>query len=247
MRAAKVLGILLLGAGLGFSLTACTSAPPSAEALAANDPFETSNRERLAFNAKIDRYVVAPTVGVYFLLVPDAGRVGVHNFLSNLTKPTTLVDDLLQGEVTRGSQTAERFLVNSAFGLGGLFDVATRWNIPDHGEDFGQTLAVWGVGEGPYLVVPFLGPSNPRDGAGLVVDALYDPTNFIPLKNHIWFSLGREYMTIVDLRAQTYETIQGVERRSVDYYASLRSLYRQLRNSEIRNGRPATSHDLPDF
>ena len=100
--------------------------------------------------------------------------------------------------------------------------------IPGHGEDFGQTLAVWGVGEGPYLMLPFFGPSNPRDAAGLAVDVAIDPTNQIPFKQHIWWAAGREYFTLLDLRAQTYQTVQGIQRSSVDYYASLRSLYRQI-------------------
>ena len=111
-------------------------------------------------------------------------------------------------------------------------------HIPGHGEDFGQTLAVWGVGEGPYLMLPFFGPSNPRDASGLAVDVAIDPTNFIALQTAFLVVGGREYFTLLDLRAQTYQTVQGIQRSSVDYYASLRSLYRQLRDNEIRNGRP---------
>src|SRR6202000_912180 len=126
----------------------------------------------------------------------------------------------------------------------GFFDPAARMGIPPHGEDFGQTLAVWGAPEGPFLMLPFLGPSNPRDAAGLGVDIAIDPTNYIHFKQHLWWAAGREYFTILDLRGQTYQTIQGIQRSSVDYYASLRSLYRQLRNTEIRNGRPQRT-DLP--
>jgi phospholipid-binding lipoprotein MlaA len=97
------------------------------------------------------------------------------------------------------------------------------------------------------LILPFLGPSNPRDAAGIAIDVAIDPTNFIPIKQHLWWAAGREYFTILDLRAQTYQTIQGIQRSSVDYYGSLRSLYRQLRDNEIRNGRPAKAQDLPDF
>ena len=189
---------------------------------------------------------MVPTVALYFVVVPEGGRRGVHNFLGNLSKPTILVNDLLQGELDRGSQTVERFLVNTTLGLGGFFDPASLMGIPNHGEDFGQTLAVWGMDEGPYLVLPYLGPSNPRDVAGLAVDTAIDPTNYIRFKQHLWWSAGREYFTVLDLRGQSYQTIQGIQRSSVDYYASLRSLYRQLRDNEIRNGRPATQN-LPDF
>jgi phospholipid-binding lipoprotein MlaA len=243
MQAVKA---LILG-GLSLLLAGCAAAPPSPEALAANDPYEQTNRQTLVFNGKIDRYFVIPTVGVYFLLVPEGGRRGVHNFLGNLSLPTIFVNDLLQGELKRGGQSAARFVINSSLGIGGLFDPARKMGIPGHGADFGQTLAVWGAGEGPYLMLPFLGPSNPRDAAGLAVDVAIDPTNFIPIKQHLWWAAGREYFTVLDLRAQTYQTIQGIQRSSVDYYSSLRSLYRQLRDNEIRNGRPAAAQDLPDF
>ena len=242
MRGSK--GLVL---GLCGLLAACSTVAPSPEALANNDPYEQTNRQTLTFNGKIDRYFVIPTVGLYFLLVPEKGRRGVHNFLGNLSLPTIFVNDLLQGEVTRGSQSAARFLINSTLGLAGFFDPAQKMGIPGHGEDFGQTLAVWGAGEGPYLILPFLGPSNPRDAAGLAIDTVIDPTNFIPFKHHLWWSAGREYFTVLDLRAATYQTIQGIQRSSVDYYGSLRSLYRQLRDNEIRNGRPAAAQDLPDF
>ena len=232
---------------LALWLAGCASGPPNAEALAANDPYEVTNRDTLRLNGKIDKYFVIPTVGAYFFLVPEGGRKAVHNFLQTIDLPTVFVNDVLQGETRRAGQTLARFTINTTLGLGGLFDPATRnFHIPAHGEDFGQTLAVWGVGEGPYLVLPFLGPQPPRDAAGQVVDLLIDPTNQIPFKQHIWWDAGRYYFKLLDLRGQTYSTIQGVQRSSVDYYASLRSLYRQLRNNEIRNGRPNTQN-LPDF
>lgn len=231
----------------GLVLAACSTVPPSPEALAANDPYEQTNRDTLKLNAKIDKYFVVPTVGIYFLLVPEGGRRGVHNFLGNLSLPTIFVNDVLQGEAKRAAQSLGRLVINSTLGLGGFFDPATKAGIPGHGEDFGQTLAVWGVDEGPYLVLPFLGPSDARDAVGLGIDAAIDPTNQIHFKQHIWWSAGREYFTLLDLRGQTYQTIQGIQRSSVDYYASLRSLYRQMRNEQIRNGRPAKPVDLPDF
>ena len=225
--------------------------PPSpqslaSQSLAANDPYEQTNRQLLVFNGKIDHYFVIPTVGIYFILVPDGGRRGVHNFLGNISDPTIFINDMLQGELKRGGQTAGRFVINSTLGLGGFFDPASKMGIPGHGEDMGQTFAVWGVPEGPYLMLPFLGPSNPRDALGLAVDAAIDPTNQIHFKQHIWWSGAREYFTLLDLRAQTYQAIQGIQRSSVDYYSSLRSLYRQLRNDQIRNGR-TKDEDLPDF
>jgi len=237
---ALVLGLLCTG------LSGCAAAPPPPEALAANDPYEQTNRDMLKLNGKIDKYFVVPTVAVYFVLVPEGGRRGVHNFLGNLSLPTIFVNDMLQGELSRAGKSMWRLVINSTLGLGGFFDPASKIGIAGHGEDFGQTLAVWGVKEGPYLVLPFIGPSNPRDATGLVVDTAIDPTNQIAFKQHIWWSAGREYFTLLDLKGQTYQTIQGIQRSSVDYYSSLRSLYRQMRDDEIRNGR-VQSEDLPDF
>jgi phospholipid-binding lipoprotein MlaA len=236
---------LIMAVG-GLALAGCATTPPSGDALAANDPYEQTNRQILELNNKFDRFSMEPTLKLYFAVVPEDGRHGVHNFLGNLSKPTIFLNDVLQGEFTRGSQTAGRFLINTTLGLGGFFDPATKFGIPDHDEDFGQTLAVWGVKEGPYVVLPFLGPSNPRDAFGLAADVAGDPTNFIPVKQHIWWIGVREYFTLLDLKAQTYETIQGIQRSSVDYYAGLRSLYHQLRQNEILNGHPA-KQDLPDF
>jgi phospholipid-binding lipoprotein MlaA len=215
--------------------------------IAANDPWEPTNRDTLKLNAKIDKYFVIPTVGVYFLLVKEGGRHAVHNFLQNLSLPNVLVNDLLQGEGSRAARTLQRFTINSTIGVGGLFDPATtHYHVAGHGEDFGQTLAVWGAPEGPYLVLPFIGPQPPRDAIGLATDALVlDPWNYVHFNQHLWWDAGRYYFTLLDLRGQTYSTVQGIQRGSVDYYASLRSLYRQLRNNEIRNGRP--DKNLPEF
>ncbi|HUO90487.1 MAG TPA: VacJ family lipoprotein [Rhizomicrobium sp.] len=229
----------------GLCLAGCTT--PTPEMIAANDPWEPTNRDMLKINGKIDKYFVIPTVGIYFFLVPEGGRHSVHNFLQNLSLPDVFVNDVLQGEPGRAAQTLERFTINSTIGLGGFFDPATtHFHVPAHGEDFGQTLAVWGAPEGPYLVLPFLGPQPPRDAIGLATDALVlDPWNYVHFNQHLWWDAGRYYFTLLDLRGQTYQTVQGIQRSSVDYYASLRSLYRQLRNNEIRNGRPDTN--LPEF
>ena len=241
---AKLKGLVV---GLcGLVLAGCATTPPSAEALAANDPYEQTNREMLRLNGKIDRYFVIPTVGLYFLVLPEGGRRGVHNFLGNLALPTIFVNDMLQGEVSRAGKSMWRLVLNSTIGIAGFWDPAAKIGIPGHGEDFGQTLAVWGVEEGPYLVLPFFGPSNPRDATGLAVDTAIDPTNQIHIKQHLWWAGAREYFTLLDLRSQTYQTVQGIQRNSVDYYSSLRNFYRQFRNEQIRNGHKQTQ-ELPDF
>jgi len=231
---------------LAILLSGCATTQ-SPEALAANDQFEPTNRKVFRLNQKLDKYVVVPTVGVYILLVPEWGRTRVHDLLDNLSLPITFANDVLQGEIKRGGQSFARFAVNATVGLAGLFDPATSlFHMPNHGEDFGETLAIWGFDEGPYLVLPLFGPSNPRDTTGLIADYFIDPLHWLHYKQHIWWDGAHEYMSLLDLRAQTYQTVQGVQRSSVDFYSSMRSLYRQLRNNEIRNGRPENS-GLPEF
>jgi phospholipid-binding lipoprotein MlaA len=246
MRRGLVFGICALA--LCQLLAACaTATPPSPEALAANDPFEAINRETLRFNGKVDRYFVMPNVGIYFILVPEKGRRGVHNFLGHLSLPIIFVNDVLQGEGTRAAQSLGRIVINSTFGLGGFFDPAVTLGMPLHREDMGQTLAVHGVQEGPFLVLPFFGPSNPRDAVGLATDWAIDPTNQLPFKQHVWWAVGRGYFTLLDLRAQNYQTLRDIQRSSVDYYASLRNFYRQYREEQIRNGKKPDPAVLEDF
>jgi phospholipid-binding lipoprotein MlaA len=218
------------------------------EAIAQNDPYEPTNRAIFDVNMKIDKAVAKPVAKFYNRAVPQFARTGVHNFLTNLDKPVTFGNDLLQGEGTRAGQTISRFTVNLALGVGGLVDVATMMGIPDHNEDFGQTLAVYGTGEGPYLMLPFMGPNPPRDLAGNVVDIFLDPTTYIRFHgSDTWYAV-RSGVSVLDLRARNIDSLDQIERTSIDLYATTRSLYRQYRNSEIRNGLPDTSDaDTPDF
>jgi phospholipid-binding lipoprotein MlaA len=225
----------------GLLLAGCATDPTGA-----NDPYENTNRAVFDFNQKVDKYALEPTARAYVAVVPDPARQGIHNFLLNLDLPVTFANDLLQGEMDRAGDTLGRFTVNSTLGIGGLLDPASDFGIPYHKEDFGQTLGTWGVGEGPYIVLPFLGPDPPRDATGQVVDIFLDPTTYIPIREHFWWSAGRKSLAIIDVRSRNLDTVENIERGSVDYYASVRSLYRQLRNNEIRNGRPDVKN-LPDL
>ncbi|MBV9990366.1 MAG: VacJ family lipoprotein [Alphaproteobacteria bacterium] len=240
-RSATLLAVLVTGAALGGC--ASTNNPDS---LAQNDPYEPTNRKIFEFNQGLDKHVAAPVAKFYNHAVPEPVRDGIHNVLDNLGKPVTFANDILQGSPDRGLQTFGRFTVNSTLGLGGLVDVATKMGIPDHDEDFGQTLGVWGSGEGPYLVMPFLGPAPPRDLAGKVADNFLDPFTYMRFDGYWTFTYVRAGMGVLDLRARHVEDLEAIERSSVDYYATQRSLYRQFRNSEIRNGTP-DSTDLPDL
>ena len=156
----------------------------------------------------------------------------------------TVANDLLQGEATRATESVGRFMFNTILGFGGFVDVGGLLGMPEgHTEDFGQTLAVYGVGSGPYMMVPFLGPSNPRDLTGFVVDFAFDPLSFI-LPTPV--SVGRTGGELVSLREENIETVEELERTSIDFYAATRTLSRQLRDNEIRNGAPAPLDDVYD-
>lgn len=229
----KLIAILFSGA------TALLSGCAAQDTSGANDPYEATNRKIFEFNQKLDKAVMKPAAEAYVSVVPDPAREGIHNFLVNLNLPVTFANDILQGEFERGGETVARVTVNTTIGIGGLLDVATDIGIPFHTEDFGQTLAVWGVGEGPYLVWPFLGPKPPRDAVGYVVDNIaFDPLTYIDLREKFWWEAGRSALTLLDLRSRNLETLDAIERQSVDLYASIRSLYRQDRNNEIHNGKP---------
>jgi len=211
-----------------------------------NDPFEPLNRASFNATLAVDKAVLRPTAVAYRAVVPGFVRDSFRNFLNNLDSPVILANDVLQGELGRAGTTLLRAGVNSTLGLGGLVDVAARWGYMRHYEDFGQTLAVYGVGEGPYIFVPLVGPANPRDLAGWGVDLAFDPLTYAQWREKFLWQGGRLAVDFVDLRARNIETLDEIEKTSLDFYASVRSLYRQTRNNEIRNGATEVQ-DLPDF
>jgi phospholipid-binding lipoprotein MlaA len=233
-----------IAAALSLALLAgCATAPSpdDPDALAAyeeaNDPLEPMNRYFFELNYAADELLLKPLAGWYYIGLPDFAQDGVRNVLRNLRSPIVLANDLFQGETERAGITVGRFLVNSTLGLGGLFDIASRMDLEYHDEDFGQTLAVHGVDEGPYLVLPLFGPSNPRDATGRVVDMLFDPLTYIGLFGGVDnIGLAAGLVDGVDLRARNLKTLDEIRRGSLDYYATLRSLYRQRRADEINNG-----------
>ncbi len=240
-RPSFLLAILLAGAALGGCTT--TTNPDS---LAQNDPYEPTNREIFAFNQKLDKNVARPVAVFYNSTVPAQIRDRFHNMLENLDEPVTFANDVLQGEPVRATQTLGRLTFNTTLGIGGMFDIASKMGIPDHSEDFGQTLGVWGSGEGPYWVLPFVGPSPPRDTAGKIVDIFLDPLTYARFDGYHALAYSRAGMGVLDLRARNVDTLDQIERTSVDLYATQRSLYRQYRDNEIRNGAPDTT-DLPNL
>ncbi len=234
-----------------LALAGCATTPPAGEESAAedaNDPLEPVNRGIFAFNRTVDGLVLKPAAQIYRGVVPQEGRTMVYNVLVNWSSPVVILNDLLQGDMDRATVTIGRFFLNTGFGFLGLFDVATAWGAePGHEEDFGQTLGFWGFGEGPYLMLPLFGPSNPRDAVGLVVDHFTDPLNYIILDETA--ELVRAGVTAVDTRSRYLDQIDELERTSLDYYAAIRSLYRQRRSSDIHNGRVDAAYlpSIEDF
>lgn len=220
----------------------CATPPPADDKLAVqefnevNDPLEPMNRVVFDFNQAVDRALLKPLAQGYRAAVPEFGRDRVSSFLDNLRAPLVFVNDLLQGNPDRAVETLMRFAFNSSFGIGGLFDLAGEGGIAKHNEDLGQTFAVWGISEGPYLVLPILGPSNPRDALGIAGEAVADPFNiWWDNTGADWAIWTRAGISGVEKREKLLDVLDDVERTSIDYYSALRSLYRQRRGSEIRN------------
>ena len=213
-----------------------------------NDPIEPVNRFIFGFNEFFYAILLRPISKLYNVL-PQFVREAVSNVLDNVSSPVVLANDVLQGEGKRALQTTGRFLINSTAGLAGLFDVAEKMGIPEHDEDFGQTLGVWGVGEGFYLVLPLLGPSSPRDAVGkLVVDPFFDPLglwlNNTDRNEIAWGLVGAR---AIDEYAGLVDELEQIKKTSIDYYAAIRSMYRQKRESEIKNGEDVDLPPIPDL
>lgn len=211
-----------------------------------NDPLEEVNRVMFGIHNGVDAIVLKPAAYVYRFIIPAPARQGVRNFLRNLNAPVIFANDVLQGEPGRAGTTLARFAINSTIGIGGLFDPATYMGYERHYEDFGQTLGVYGIGEGPYLFLPIFGPSPPRDLIGRGVDILMDPVTWVGGDDFEYFKYGATALRVLDLRERNIETINEIERTSIDYYAAVRSLYRQSRDGAIRNGE-FDFDELPDL
>lgn len=213
------------------------------------DPIEPANRMVFAVNDTVDTFVLQPTAYIYKEAVPDPVRDMVRSFLDWLKTPVILANDLFQGDWSGARVTASRFVANAPFF--GFVDNATGLGLEHSEEDFGQTLAVYGVSDGPYIVLPLLGPSNARDTVGLVVDHFLDPINYVdgdpinPDGTVQNFQIGRRAVGAVDFRARNFATINELKQTSVDYYARVRTIYKQRRDALISNGTPPAGAGRP--
>lgn len=193
--------------------------------------------------------LVDPIARTYNRVVPNNLRLAISNFLSNLASPVTFVNDLLQLEFDRAMVTLGRFVVNTTAGMGGAVDVAETIGLEQHDEDFGQTLGVYGVGEGFYLVLPLFGPSNPRDAVGrFFVDTYFDPVGlWLENTDRDAERYSRIGVTALTEYAAVIDELDQLRRTSVDYYAAVRSLYRQRREALISNGDDSGFPDIPNY
>jgi len=218
---------------LTFTLTAlvgCASGPDRDP----RDPLEPLNRVMDSFNSNVMDRALKP-IAEFYSRLPSPVTESVTNFFSNLGEVVVTTNDLLQFKFEQGLQDGVRFVYNTTFGLLGVFDVASAWDIPKHNEDFGQTLGYWGVGPGPYLVLPFFGPRTTRDAVGLAADSTLDPVYKItPTRTH----QSTVALRFVDTRANLLGAGRVLEEAALDRYLFIRDAYLQRRGSLVRDGRP---------
>lgn len=227
-----------------FALSACVTVTPDN----AEDPYEDFNRSMYAFNDGLDKAVVEPVARGYRAVTNEPIRGGVINFVNNLGEPITFANEVLQGKVGNAAGTVGRFVINTTVGIAGIFDPAGAMGIQRTDEDFGQTLGVWGVGSGPYLVLPFLGSTNPRDLFGLGADFAMNPINHAEFENDDEVRLGLGALGALAAREDAIEAIDGI-RDQVDPYTTVRRFYVRNRAALIGNSEPLSNETekVPEY
>ena len=245
MRRRRHTLLCIVGAAWLLAAGGCATVPKNdpvayASYKATNDPFEPLNRKTFALNQKIDKYALKPLAKTYKNVLPSKVRDGIRNFLHNLDEPLVFANNVLQFQFKRAGTTATRFFLNSTVGILGTRDFAVRHGKARQIGDFGQTLYAWHVGSGPYLVIPIFGPTTPRDGIGMGVDIWIDPLFWIT--EHIRYrgtiDTTRVVVSGIDERAQNLDVLDELQAESVDFYAAMRSLWKQNRQAELYNGTP---------
>jgi len=214
------------------------SAQEKVESIGANDseeeydPWERFNETMFEFNRKLDRYALKPAAQVYNVIMPEPFQVLIANGFDNISFVPRAVNSLLQWKWRAAGREVSRFLINSTAGIGGLFDAAKYWGIEKSREDFGQTLGVWGVGPGPYLILPFMEPLTVRDGIGKAVDGVMDPLSYV--LPFLWVRLSLKIGETVNDRALNLELYQGFEESVIDMYSAVRHGYLRRREQLIK-------------
>lgn len=211
------------------------------------DPMETTNRAIYAFNEDLDRMILKPLAGIYIAAGSESFRQGIRNFFNNLDDVVVIANDLLQLKIVQASQDTGRLLLNTSVGFLGFFDPATEYGWPKHEEDFGQTLGYWGVSPGPYIVLPFFGPSNIRDTAGFIVDTYTDPRLAIQNDNtrkRVMYSTTT--LKMIDKRVQLLGIERVLRSATTDPYAFVRNAYIQRREALVKDGQIDSTDDVSD-
>ena len=235
LRRALAATALALLAGCATAPAGGGSGGEATSATTPGDPWENWNRKVYAFNDKVDEAVLKPVATAYRDVVPELVRTGVRNVLGNIGDVWSAANHLLQGKLQLGLEMGMRVLTNSFFGLGGLLDPATEMGLTRRSEDFGQTLGRWGVGNGPFVVLPFLGPSTLRDTVGLAVDRQAAPSTLPPT---IKGQYGVATLELVSLRAQLLSTTQLLDQVALDRYSFVRDAYLARRRDALYDGAP---------
>lgn len=245
-------GPLVALAAVAALVCGCATPPPASdpEALAEyrqnNDPIEPTNRVLYAVHDKIDSNVSAPIARGYRDWIPVAVRTHLSGFADNLASPVLLGNDILQAKPRRAGDTLMRFLINSTLGVAGIFDPATGLGYPQHKSDASITLALWGVGPGPYVVIPVLGPSEARSIAGYPADFAMNPLTYAPWSAGVEVvNIGGQAVEKVDERVGLLDTVDNVKHTALDPYATFRSLFRQHHEAEIEATRADTGATVP--
>lgn len=226
---------LVAAACIAVLASGCASTPRNPD-----DPLEGYNRAMFSFNEGVDKAIAKPVAQVYEKVTPKPVKTGVHNFFSNLTDPWIGLNNLLQGKPGEAFSDWMRFLFNTTFGIAGLFDIASEAGLPKHDEDFGQTLAVWGVGDGAYVVLPFFGPRTLRDATATPLDF---SANGVSRIDHVPTRNSLLALDVVQLRAALLPAERALEGATLDKYAYMRDFYLQQRRYKIHDGNPPVEYE----
>lgn len=240
---------LILCAFLMVGAAGCarSASPQEGYKAGIHDPLEGLNRGVFALNNALDMVVLNPICKVYNALLPDFFRDSVRNFMRNLSSPILVGNEILQGDFRQAGVSTARFIINTTAGVGGLMDVAASQGLTYADADFGQTLGVWGFGEGFYIVLPVVGPSSLRDAVGMTADSYADPVRLWAFNtDRRWLYYTRVGVDGLDQRARIMKAMNDLRRNSLDYYAAVRSAYAQKRNSMIRRER-TEAVNIPNY
>ena len=243
MRSLRILGALVFGlttSGCAFFGSSDT------DEVVISDPLEGMNRFFFDINQRLDRNAAKPAATVYKDTVPGSVRTSFHNVLDNLGGPVTVANNLLQAQFENAGIAAGRFVVNTTLGVAGIFDVATDWGMPSRNRDFGETMGTYGVPPGPYLVLPLRGSTDVRDFAGNYVDGFATPLHFVRYDGNNYVGWMKSTLGSMDNRSANLVTYEDIERASVDYYATMRTLFLE-RRARLIEDRSVRTAGLPDF